>query len=316
MNIEREMAQGGRSMEASQRQLRERAAVFVGRASFRMLPGPVEAESEYNPSAGSTPTPLPAVPQERWFAPSERVVLSPPESLAWDNPMKTQTAAQGTASLAATATSFGRGFEGTLDAERKSPHRRATPLGVIAAAIIVGATATLSAQAVMHRPARPLLSLNHATALVNSGGGQPVPARSTSGDVISATATATAPLAATPTVVLSTAPVAPSAAPADPATILKMVATSERPRPARAPGHPVARETNERGYIGGAARSAAESWIDPFVDEPAGLKQNLAARNGRAARATRRGKTPERFPTTSSTAQGQTTAAWVDPFVN
>lgn len=301
-------------MEASQRQLREGAAVFVGRASFRMLPGPVEAESDHNPSAGSTPTPLPAVPQERWFAPSEQVVLSPPESLTCDNPMKTQMAAQGTASLAATARSFGRGFEGTLDAERKSPHRRSTPLWAVAAAIIVGATATLSAQAVMRRPARLLSSMSHATAPTNSGGGQPVPARPTSGDVISAPAPAA--MAGTPTVVPSTAPVAPSAAPADAAPILKMVVTSERPRPARALGHPVGRATVERRPIGGVAPSATDTWIDPFVDEPARLKQMPAAKSGRGAgtaRATRSGKIPADFTTARSS---EKPTAWVDPFVN
>ncbi|MEP6654403.1 MAG: hypothetical protein ABJA82_13665 [Myxococcales bacterium] len=303
MNIERETVQGGRSMEASQRQLREGAAVFVGRASFRMLPGPVEAASEYNPSVGGTPTPLPAVPQERWFAPSEHVVLSPPESLSGTTSFG-QGQGQGQ----------GQGFEGTLDVERKSPHRRSTPLWAVAAAIIVGATATLSAQAVMRRPARLLSSMSHATAPTNSGGGQPVPARPTSGDVISAPAPAA--MAGTPTVVPSTAPVAPSAAPADAAPILKMVVTSERPRPARALGHPVGRATVERRPIGGVAPSATDTWIDPFVDEPARLKQMPAAKSGRGAgtaRATRSGKIPADFTTARSS---EKPTAWVDPFVN
>jgi hypothetical protein len=257
------------------------------------------------------------------------VVLSPPQSLFRDDLVRTQKkVGQGTVGFTPKATALSgttysrQEFEGTLEIERKSPHRRSTPLWVISAAVIVGATATLSAQAVIRRPGRLVSRVTHSSASANRGGGQPLSGRPTSGDVISAAAPVF--MAATPTVVPSPAPVAPSAAPvapsaasADRATVRKMVVTSERPRPVRALGQSEGRMTTQPRSSTGTPGLSNDAWVDPFVDEPAGLKQNVAPKHARSGtRVTTSRKTLAKSRRASSTSKVEKAAAWVDPFVN
>lgn len=271
--------------------------VFVGRASFRM-----EAlnnrQNETEQEECATPELVLAQPETRWFAPSERVVLAPPESV-------TRAVPAAAVSDAAVEESF-LSTLATLDAERRVTARRSTPLWAIAAAIVVGATATLSAQAVMRRPAR---------ALATTASAAP---RSQTGAVTEQKAAPTMKAAPLPTVVRSTATLAQADAPRfladDPATQngVKSLAGAVRVLTGRA-GRPVAARSGggESAASKTTGSAAGDAWFDPFVGH------TVRPSSGRNTTAAGKTNTLARGTMPAARAQARTTeTAWVDPFVN
>jgi hypothetical protein len=197
---------------------------------------------------------------EQFDTAEEHVVLAPPEDVSLTE----------TARIATIATHIARSSE--------APLRRAVPIWVVAAALIGGASITLSAQGVMRRPAR--------TAAKTDSGAAAAPA------------TVTHPLIvrSSPIVVPSTlaAPGVASVPESRPATTreLRSVTTVEGPRRG-GNKHPAAHASPEPR---GRKRSSAAKWVDPFAKSgPAML----------AATTPRRGST-----------NTLTKTRWVDPFAN
>ena len=257
-------------------------SVFIGKASFRMTPIDQGDQMQQNDAllVRETGTLLSqgaetSASDIEWFSRGEEsVVLSPPESIPHHLP-----------DVGAYTESLG------YDA-RPVGHRRSMPLWSLAAALILGATVTLSAQAVMRRPGRSATAPK-ALAVVPPPHVTPPPA------IAVAMATATPP-----TVVPSTA-IWTVNSEREP-THFPRPATGEHPRPAH-----VMRKVP---VVASPARPHPGAWIDPFaaVDEaqPASDETKVP---GAAVRET----TPRKSPSAGATAailKRAPAGKWVDPF--
>ncbi len=300
MIIERGRVVGLRNGEASvvTASAPEGTAVFIGRASFRMIPvaqgdgviarndvsNDVSIEQGAGVATGSS-TATSAL-DAAWFDQGdEKVVLSPPETSV------------------PSESAFEEAANPPWDGSRWVDRHRSLPLWTIAAALLAGVTITLSAQAVMKRPGRFAIPTKLAEATVGA------PARAT----VSAAATATqvpnaglllpptAPRAMSPTVVPSTVIWAVNAQPTP--RPISRGSSIDRPRQARAVKTPAA-----------TMRARTVTWVDPFAE---GNEPSVTSATGTSDKSGGPATTARKRPGSAAAdrkAGNRTTGVWVDPF--
>ncbi len=272
MNTDNQRATRGRTGDG--RRMTEGTAVFLGRNSFRMIPGRHPTQDFQTPSA---PSAIP-VTDGNGFAAEENVVLSPPVSISRAD----------TARITDVLPEIARPFQ--------APHRRAVPVWLVAIALVLGATITLSAQAVMRRSGQP-------TTVDAPGSDSATSAASTAATtVVTAATTKPRPTQAVPIVAPSTL-VSPTGTPSldtRPATTLvrRSAATHERPRRARharSTVHtPVVSRATKHAPTPKSVDKSVDRWVDPFAAK--------GPTTGAATHATK------------SVSKISAKTAWVDPF--
>ncbi|MES1164524.1 MAG: hypothetical protein ABUR63_02100 [Verrucomicrobiota bacterium] len=241
-----------------------------------MTPVPKDQEANQGDGAGSLAGAwtTPANPPTDWFLPvEETVVLTPPHSVEPRNDLLETTRLPRVV------------VQGAPVGGQQA--RRSTPMWAIAAALVLGATVTLSAQAVISRPARPALHSASVNALAAPPEGTGVPPTE-----VARVETAPALPLPPPVVVANTASLPPEAAdvpeaserPSERLSVVRSLRTARHTRVAR----PRGTATHVSGTRSGA--KPATTWVDPFVGK------TVARQTGK----TRAGGEP----------------AWVDPFAD
>jgi hypothetical protein len=271
----------------------EGTAVFLGRSSFRMIPAredrvASQQERSHVEATAQVGTSHPFVDVEPKEKDEESVVLSPPHTVGRDKP----GAVRGSLAKVVSAPDGVRSTEtikfGGASREGPRSQRRAVPLWAVAAALLLGASVTLSAQAVMRGPGQfataiatiPATSAPQATAIAPAVVLAPVVP----------VAVVPAPLVALSTATLLSQHVAPTnLAP-------RRTAAVERIHQARA-AHAATRST----YTAAArpTQRGPVKWVDPFV-----------------ARPTTRVSGPTVAASDPAVAKTGGRNTWVDPFAN
>lgn len=232
-------------------------AVFVGKTSFRMIP---ETQRRPDDQTQSMAEATPAPSTHGLDATEERVVLAPPGGAALTE----------TARIADIVAQIAHSSEGPL--------RRAVPIWIVAAALIGGASITLSAQAVMRRPTRTTTATN------------PAPAPTA--------ATAMPPLLRRPSPIVAPSTLSPPEEVLLPeprpttTRVLQSVTTDEGPRLGRNKRKTAHPSPGSRGR----KRSSAVKWVDPFATSGPAMLGATTAKTGSATISTK--------------------TRWVDPFAN
>jgi hypothetical protein len=299
----------------------EGTAVFVGRASFRMIPSgqaPDSGRADDANRAGDEPSlkltdsvrrsakPISGSEwfESAWFESAEdRVVLAAAatdeQAQLTPGPFVERVASadsdipRAQAVIETERITAGHS-EAAIVGETRRPRVAGLPAWALAAALVVGATATLSAQAFLRPPKAILLTVQPAPIVVAGPRSVPV----------------TIPMMA-PTVVPSSIVVPPESDSASPRpeTLQRLVAIRTKVRHVRSARATVApRAIAVRRTVVTARPNDAAVWIDPFAvgTEPT----TVAPQKTRAATSNR---SPETHATKAATAA---TTTWVDPFAN
>jgi hypothetical protein len=225
----------------------EGTAVFIGKASFRMMPIAQNDASVGPDNRLATPEMTEAAAREAaWFEQGdENVVLPPPitgGSEIWAERVPSDMPRDN-----------GQYFGG----------RRSMPLWTIGAALLAGVTITLSAQAVMKRPGRFAVSAKMTSGLAS----QPASVRPSTTPAATLGTPMLAPTLAAPSKTAQT-PIKPTVVPTTivwavnaprPSRPLSREPSVDHPRQVHAPrATPPATPT-------GAKRTATAAWVDPFA---------------------------------------------------
>jgi hypothetical protein len=257
----------------------ESTAVFLGRASFRMIPGPrvLQDPQSYEHHQPWDLESSSATPRDWNIEAEETVILSQADA---DPHTQASPWSEDAREIACDVTY-----------EWPSPQRRSLPFWAIAAALLVGATLTFSANAMMRRPARQVTASKPAAAVSRA--------------------------IAAPKTVRPRTPIAPAIVPptmASPPIVVPVLTSlpEENDRAAHAsPRREPAKRVRKRGH-----------YNDPFDNKPVTRAATVAAPAGKVMPASETTETipapaiaaPETAPEPAVKPVPKTT--WVDPFAN
>jgi hypothetical protein len=246
----------------------ESTAVFIGRASFQMIPA-LHAGRQIRAAVPVEPTGMVVTPPLATIV-VEDAMTPPPVVDAQGAPMLLQAAPSGMVLRLFSPSEVTEPIQVHARSARARGPITARALRTVVVALIAGATITLSAEAVMRWPATVEAPKVAAPSARPQLGGAPVVPMAPTEVVLAA------PPPIVPTVVASTAPVAP-AEPAAPAV--------RRPSPQR--GRQRLRATPSHAGLSlaieetahGTRTTATAAWVDPFAPlaEPAASKTSATA---------------------------------------